>query len=202
MSKSVLKGIANFGPRRTLPKLDGEVNLAGYRPEPVPALRKASPKAGLFYYTRDMQTPEEKRRYQAEYRKTYRQKPLTEQQKLAKAVRARKWYLEHAEGQREKARQWRIAHPVEHAEDNRRRLAERRDKHRQMKSDRGCGRCGNSDGRVLDFHHRNPGEKLFTISNRRTLGEKTILAEIEKCDVLCANCHRIVEWEKSHAGTN
>jgi predicted HNH restriction endonuclease len=24
------------------------------------------------------------------------------------------------------------------------------------------------------------------------------IGERAKCDVMCANCHRIVEWEKSH----
>lgn len=46
---------------------------------------------------------------------------------------------------------------------------------------------------VYDFHHRNPEEKLFGISNalvNRSMDE--ILEEVKKCDLLCANCHRIL----------
>lgn len=41
------------------------------------------------------------------------------------------------------------------------------------------------------FHHRDPREKEITISEamRRSFGRARILAEIAKCDVLCANCH-------------
>jgi len=41
------------------------------------------------------------------------------------------------------------------------------------------------------FHHRNPTQKRFTISAAVAAGLRiaTILEEIEKCSVLCANCH-------------
>ena len=64
-----------------------------------------------------------------------------------------------------------------------------------IKSEAGCKNCGTKDFRVLDFHHRDPGEKNFCVSHT-TKGEKNTLAEAKKCDVLCANCHRIVEAEK------
>lgn len=45
---------------------------------------------------------------------------------------------------------------------------------------------------VMDFDHR-PGEtKLFEISKGyRRNARVTVLAEIAKCDLVCANCHRI-----------
>lgn len=49
----------------------------------------------------------------------------------------------------------------------------------------------------MDFHHRNPAEKLFEIgpgSFRHS--REDILIEVAKCDLLCSNCHRIVEYEK------
>ena len=56
-----------------------------------------------------------------------------------------------------------------------------------------CVDCGEADLVVLEFDHRNPAEKLFTIGsamngNRRSL--KSVQAEVSKCDVRCANCHR------------
>lgn len=58
--------------------------------------------------------------------------------------------------------------------------------------------CGVSDFRVLDFHHRDPSTKEIEVSNLALNGisKKKILAEIEKCKVLCANCHRIEHWEE------
>lgn len=56
----------------------------------------------------------------------------------------------------------------------------------------GCGRCGVTDSRVLDFHHKKGEDKLFTIGGfRRSVGFDRIKKEVAKCDVLCANCHRI-----------
>lgn len=57
-----------------------------------------------------------------------------------------------------------------------------------------CKNCGNEDFRVLEFHHNR--DKDFVISNAAISGfsiEK-IKSEIEKCDVLCANCHRIEHY--------
>jgi hypothetical protein len=52
-----------------------------------------------------------------------------------------------------------------------------------------CRDCGESDPVVLDFDHR--GDKAFEICEVLTYRRwDTILAEIAKCDVVCANCHR------------
>ena len=62
-----------------------------------------------------------------------------------------------------------------------------------------CVRCGCDDFRCLEFHHRNPKEKKFSIfyavHNRYSIA--TTAEEIKKTDVVCANCHRIIhyEWE-------
>ena len=44
---------------------------------------------------------------------------------------------------------------------------------------------------VMDFDHRDPSTKSGQISTHRTKGMKWVKAEIEKCDLVCANCHRI-----------
>ena len=59
----------------------------------------------------------------------------------------------------------------------------------------GCFFCGEEEEVCLDFHHRNPAEKSFTIGNQVHLAPERIIAELAKCVVLCANCHR-----KLHAG--
>lgn len=54
-----------------------------------------------------------------------------------------------------------------------------------------CVGCGEADPIVLDFDHVR-GEKLAGVSQLVSWARKweVILAEIEKCDVRCANCHR------------
>ncbi|WP_010676639.1 hypothetical protein [Bacillus timonensis] len=58
-----------------------------------------------------------------------------------------------------------------------------------------CLRCGyNRCIRALEFHHRDPSKKEFSISNKGlTRSWERIKKELDKCDLLCANCHREVE---------
>jgi len=54
-----------------------------------------------------------------------------------------------------------------------------------------CVSCGESDPIVLEFDHRDRVEKSGNIANMIVNSSWTrVESEIEKCDVLCANCHR------------
>jgi hypothetical protein len=59
-----------------------------------------------------------------------------------------------------------------------------------------CIKCGfYGEYGSLDFHHRNPSLKLFNIGRTSLTYSKesfyaTVVPEIEKCDLLCPNCHR------------
>jgi len=59
----------------------------------------------------------------------------------------------------------------------------------------GCLLCPEKEFYALDFHHLDPNEKDFYISKMRGRNDDLVWAEIRKCVVLCANCHR-----KHHAG--
>lgn len=62
-----------------------------------------------------------------------------------------------------------------------------------IKLEHGCADCGyNEHAIALDFDHR-PGEikELSIGADRARVGLSRLLAEIEKCDVVCANCHRV-----------
>jgi hypothetical protein len=50
---------------------------------------------------------------------------------------------------------------------------------------------------VMDLHHAR-GEKEFMLSKarRRNMSVEKVKAEIAKCDVLCANCHRIESFKE------
>lgn len=59
----------------------------------------------------------------------------------------------------------------------------------------GCVRCGyNEHPAALDFHHVR-GEKLFNIGYNAWRGYEILKVEMAKCDVLCANCHRIQTFD-------
>jgi len=63
----------------------------------------------------------------------------------------------------------------------------------RYKQELGCAHCGIKDPRVLDFHHKKGEDKLFTIGGfRREVGFGKLQEEIAKCEVVCANCHRIL----------
>ena len=56
-----------------------------------------------------------------------------------------------------------------------------------------CADCGERHPATLHFHHLNSEEKKFTIGDavNRGFSLNRIKKEIEKCIVLCANCHAI-----------
>jgi len=62
----------------------------------------------------------------------------------------------------------------------------------EYKEARGCANCGVKDGSVLDFHHVDEAEKDLTVSRLISEGYGTprVYREIQRCDILCANCHR------------
>ena len=86
--------------------------------------------------------------------------------------------------------------------ENKERFSEREKKSRhnkskviqQIKESTPCLDCGNYyPYYVMDFDHR-PGEKKFaSVSTMVSLrySMEVILNEIKKCDLVCANCHRI-----------
>ena len=73
-----------------------------------------------------------------------------------------------------------------------RRFAEKRRKWLvEYKKTLQCERCDESHPATLTFHHKDDSEKSFEISNAIAKGVslKRLIAEIDKCEVLCANCH-------------
>ena len=53
-----------------------------------------------------------------------------------------------------------------------------------------CEQCGYNKGFWgLAFHHRDPVKKEFSIDRNRGKNIKALKDELDKCDVLCHNCH-------------
>ena len=83
------------------------------------------------------------------------------------------------------------------------RIRERRksDKRRERNRERAfqylgnkCKDCGNDDRRVLEFDHLR--DKISTIA--KLLGRKweVVQEELEKCELVCGNCHNIRTYER------
>jgi predicted HNH restriction endonuclease len=54
-----------------------------------------------------------------------------------------------------------------------------------------CSVCGyNKFYGALEFHHQNPNEKEYEWGKLRLLSWEKIAKELDKCILLCANCHR------------
>lgn len=52
-----------------------------------------------------------------------------------------------------------------------------------------CEICGyNKSVNALQFHHKNPNDKDFTVSGKSLSFEK-LKKEVDKCVLVCANCH-------------
>lgn len=79
----------------------------------------------------------------------------------------------------------------------RNKYAERTQELNKYKETLTCKKCGENRSYLLDFHHKDPNKKDFTISDKITkMSLSEMKKEIDKCDVLCANCHR--EWHYLH----
>jgi hypothetical protein len=101
-------------------------------------------------------------------------------------------------------RRWRAANP-ERARELRREgtrrhgarwYAERRAKFDALKNGP-CTDCGGTfPPYVMQWDHRDSSQKEFTIGQTTTLAWERYLAEIAKCDLVCANCHAIRTHER------
>jgi len=60
-----------------------------------------------------------------------------------------------------------------------------------------CVRCGYDKYQgALDFHHLDPNEKDFNPSHlKRYKFDETVKSELDKCILVCANCHRELHHE-------
>lgn len=78
----------------------------------------------------------------------------------------------------------------------------RRAKLDEFKKGKPCQDCGNVfPTECMDFDHREPTQKLFQIGQHHaSFSWEKVLKEIEKCDLICANCHRIRTTRKCRLG--
>ncbi len=68
---------------------------------------------------------------------------------------------------------------------------------KKYKSTLQCTECGENHPACIEFHHKDSADKDMDLSTgvtKRHWGRKRIMKEIEKCDILCSNCHAKVHW--------
>lgn len=71
------------------------------------------------------------------------------------------------------------------------------------KMGKGCVDCGyNAHPVALDFDHRDPKEKKYNVSQMVGRSDEALFDEMAKCDIRCANCHRVRTAREGHHGHN
>lgn len=64
----------------------------------------------------------------------------------------------------------------------------------KLKEEGSCIECGEDRTAALVYHHENPDEKKFSVSNPSGHSLEEIKEELEKCVLLCANCHMVEHY--------
>lgn len=58
-----------------------------------------------------------------------------------------------------------------------------------------CSKCGyNKNTAALEFHHIDPLKKDFNLGKARSINISKLRQELEKCILICANCHRELHY--------
>ena len=86
------------------------------------------------------------------------------------------------------------------AEYNSEKLQARRAFVNEYKLSRGCKVCGYKEHPVaLELNHIDPQTKTFSIARQlASISMENLVKELEKCEVMCANCHQIHTYENNH----
>lgn len=114
-------------------------------------------------------------------------------------AKSREWYHNNTERVKIIQERYKKAHPDKVKET----LEKRRDKKVAYQKQRyethkeylqslkqPCAKCGEARHYVLDFHHIDPSEKSFNVSESYTgRSLKSMENEVNKCVCLCRNCH-------------
>lgn len=111
---------------------------------------------------------------------------------------------EQRECQRNYMREWRLRNPEKARANDRknrernaaRQYREARAKFNALKD----GPCSDCDVRyppyVMQWDHRDSSQKEFTIGQSTRVAWRRVLAEVAKCDLVCANCHAVRTHER------
>lgn len=104
---------------------------------------------------------------------------------------------EYRQYMRDYQRDWHQRHKLKRIASMHERRERLREFYKQIKRNSACAQCGENHPATLQFHHCNPAEKDFNLAEilKDGYGLEKIKREIEKCIVLCANCHAKYHYE-------
>lgn len=142
------------------------------------------------------------------YARMYRETIITPEHKAAEAEKRRLYRLENKDRinaywrkRRSTTRKYRIAFEKKHglrktkprSEEYKAKVIGTQFKVAQYKLEKGCIDCGyNTNSIALDFDHLRDKEFNISSAARSNMNPEKLWAEIAKCVVRCANCHRII----------
>jgi len=126
------------------------------------------------------------------FRKVYYQKHKEEIK-----ARVKKWTIENKEWVRERAREYNKKHSAKlkkHSKEYHDKIVNKF--LTEYKIGKCCEICGyNEYPEILQFHHKNPKEKSFNIS--QIMGKWDLIEkEIKKCVLICPNCHFWLHYQE------
>ena len=148
-----------------------------------------------------MRTKEEKAAYAKAYNKANKERIKAESKVYYAANREKK--MAYAKAYREANREETIAYAKAYQKANREELKAKRDERNLIifnYKGAECNHCGLSEPKhleIYDYHHVDPDTKLYSVSNILKGPIERLRTEVDKCLLLCSNCHR-----KEHARLN
>lgn len=107
------------------------------------------------------------------------------------------------EYQKEYMRKWYEKNKAKHISYVRARDKKILDWLKEYKSTLKCEECSENHPACLEFHHINSKDKKFSVGRIKDfMSWKLLKAEIAKCRVLCANCHRKEHYNQKEKEQN
>jgi len=129
---------------------------------------------------------------------------IKEKQKENDRIAKRKYYNKNIKPITNKFKKQKAKNSKNYRKNNKENINKRKKTHQKkkrewvdsIKKEKECSKCNEDRWFCLAFHHLNPGDKKFTIAEcvSRSFSNKAILEEMNKCVVLCNNCHQHLHY--------
>lgn len=126
--------------------------------------------------------------------------PYKDPEKQKQAKRA--WVQKNRARTQEYHRRYRKEHPEVYTEAKisyrRKKLGEIQQWFAEFSKTMKCSQCPENRVPCLDFHHKDPATKYKAVSElmRGHHPLSVLLSEVDKCIILCANCHRMHHYNE------
>lgn len=122
----------------------------------------------------------------------HRKKEFTEEERERRRLASAQWRKDHPARVKENMQRWH----KEHYEEEKRSWQEYRRNNKKLCIEylgSECSECGGVfHPDVYDFHHKDTNEKDICVGKLLTRKFENIKVELDKCILVCSNCHRII----------